>query len=103
MRNHWGRCRKDYFLRDVQRALLVKTWVIAKAGEIQFQRLAFDDHFVWYVVDDQMREVWLAGDRANGRKFRYSKSNQIGCVGMWVWHAIERRCLGRFRGFAGLA
>ncbi len=51
-------------LADHQRAVLMEVTVVAKAGKIKLQGLAFDQARPRGVVDHQMREVGLAGDRA---------------------------------------
>ena len=49
---------------DLERAGLVEAAVAAKGAKVELQRLALDQARIRRVVDNQMGEVGLAGDRA---------------------------------------
>src|SRR5829696_2028812 len=57
-------------LADHDRAILVEGAVIAKAGDIEFQRFGFQQPLARRVVDHEMREIRLASDRAYRGEFR---------------------------------
>ena len=67
----------DQRARDLHAASLVEGTVVAKAGEIQLQRLAFHDPVAGYVVDHQMGEVRLGGDRTERGEFRGSEAHHV--------------------------
>src|SRR5947209_1729872 len=48
---------------DRDRAVLVKGAVVAKAGEVELERLRFDEPAAWDVVDHDDGEIRLTGDR----------------------------------------
>ena len=54
-------------LADRHRAVLVERAVVAERGEVQLQRLGFDQPRLRHVVDDEVREVRLARDGAERR------------------------------------
>ena len=54
---------------DAQRAVFMKTAMIAEAGQEEFEALAFYQPIVWGIVDDQMCKVWLAGYRTQRGEF----------------------------------
>src|ERR1700722_19471202 len=56
--------QRRQFLRDRHRAGLVECAVVAKRGEVQLQGLALYNPVARDIVDDDVGEVRLAGDRA---------------------------------------
>src|SRR5271170_2244323 len=71
--------------------------VIAKRTEIELQRLAFEDRHLRGVVDHQMGEIGLAGDRTQRGEFGAGKANEVKQPRMRVWHGFEHRCVRRLR------
>src|SRR6185312_6593056 len=84
-------------------AVLVEIAVIAKSAEEELQRLALDQPFAGDVIDHEMREVGLAGDRAQGREFRGREAHQVNGVGMRVGDRLELGRVGRLGQPARLA
>jgi predicted MFS family arabinose efflux permease len=82
---------------DRHRAVLVKRAVIAEACDIKLQRLRFQQPFPRHIVDHEMGEIRLSGNRADRGKFRHRKAHQIVGAGLRIGHAIDLRFLGRFR------
>src|SRR4051794_15288873 len=54
----------DQPLADADRHILVEAAVVAERAEEQLEALALDDRLGRRIVDHQMREIGLAGDRA---------------------------------------
>src|SRR5262249_51213825 len=54
----------DELLSDGDRAVLVEGADVTEAAEIELERFRFEKPFSWHVVDHQMSEVGLPGDRA---------------------------------------
>ena len=71
-----GRSSADQPLGDLHRAGLVERAVVAEAGEEQLQRLALHDPVARDVVDHDMREVRLAGQRAERGELRAGEAHQ---------------------------
>ena len=95
----------DEILADPDRAILVKGPVIPEARQIELQRLRLEDPFVWRVVDDQMGEIGLAGDRADGREFRRGEARDVirvanadSAPGRGSWRPALRECATADRG-----
>ena len=86
-------------LADPHRAVLVERAVIAEAREIELQRLQLDDPFVGNIVDHQMREVRLAGHRADRGELGRDEADDVVGVGVRVRRAVEGLGVGRRRGF----
>src|SRR5205823_13335244 len=72
--------------------------VVAVAIEIELQRFRFHEPAFRDVIDDERGEIWLAGNRADGGKFRKSETRHIVRVRMWIAHALEHR-IGRRCGY----
>ena len=95
--------RLDHVLADPHRAILVEGAVVAELAEIELQRLGLDQPLVRRVVDHQMGEVGLAGDRAERGEFRRGEAGDIIRVAVRVRRPVEGFCvrrLGNARGFA---
>ena len=97
MRSHFGAMRRDEIAGDLQRAVLVKGAVVAKASEIKLQRLRLDQPFGGDIVDDDMREIWLARHRAERGELRRGEAHQIGRVLVRVGHEVEFSLVRRSR------
>ena len=69
--------------------------VIAEAREIELQRFRLDEEAVRHIIDDQMREIRLAGDRAERGEFRRGEARHVMRVRVRVRHAVEQRLIGR--------
>src|SRR5688572_18338621 len=78
-------------LADTDRAILVKGAMIAERGEVQLERLGFHQPIARYVVDHEVREVWLACDGAQRREFGGRETSHIKRVCMWIAYALEHR------------
>ena len=81
-------------LADRDRAVLVERAVIAEAGEIKLQRFGFQQPLLRHIVDHQMREIGLAGDRAERGEFGRCKSRHIIGVRVRIGNAVELRLSG---------
>ena len=83
-------------LGDGKRGVFVKAGHIAEAVEIKLQRLGFDQCFAWHIIDHEMGEIGLAGDRAQGGEFRGGEAHNIIRIRMRVGDAFQfglvRRC-----------
>ena len=77
--------------RSPTRAVLVERAVVAERAEIQLQRLALDQPAARHVVDDEVREVRLAGDRAQRSELGRREAREVQLVGMRIRHALEHR------------
>ncbi len=77
--------------------------MVAKAAQEQLERLRFDDRLAGHIVDHQMREIGLAGHRAERGEFGRGEAHQIGLAGARIGHIIEHRLFGRGGQRAGLA
>src|SRR3546814_4837524 len=69
--------RTDTFLPYTTHFRSVEAAMVAVGRQEQLQRLALDQQRVRDVVDDQMREIRLPGDRAQGGEFRAGEANEI--------------------------
>ena len=77
----------------------MKRCMIAKAGEKDFQGLAFHDQLVSHIVDDQMGKIGLAGDRAKTGKFRAGEADQVISADFRVGDNFQYRVFRRRRDF----
>ena len=89
-------------LADPHRAVLVKGALVAEAGEIELERLRLDQPAARHVVDHQMGEIRLAGDRAKAGEFRRGEAGDIIRVAMRIGHAVELSLCGEAGGRAGV-
>ena len=80
---------RNDLLGDIKRALFMKARMIAEAGQIQLKRLALDDASFRHIVDHQMREIGLTGDRADIREFGCGEADQIARDGVRIGHAFK--------------
>src|SRR3546814_18269526 len=62
---------------DPDGAILVKARMIAEGAEEELEALRFDDRFAGGVVDDEVREIGLAGHRAQRGEFGYGEADEI--------------------------
>src|SRR5438132_13594427 len=89
--------RPDDALADCKRAILVKRGMIAEARQKQFQRFGFDQCFHRAIVDDEMREIGLAGDRTKRGECWRGNADDIVRIRMWIGDARELRVIRRLR------
>ena len=94
MRNHFGLSSADELLADRDRAVLVEGADVAEAAEIELERFRFDQPFSRHVVDHEVGEIGLTGDRAQRGEFRRGEARDVVGVGMRVGDAIEHRRFG---------
>src|SRR3954447_13506686 len=78
-------------LADHHGAVLVEGAVIAEAGDVELERLRFQQPLAGRVVDHQMREIRLSRDRAERGEFRHGEAYQIVRALLRVRHAVELR------------
>src|SRR6185369_6005569 len=78
-------------------AVFVKCPVIAEAGEVELQRFGLDEIAARHVVDDEVREIRLTGDRAESRKLRRSEARDVVGIPLRIRHPIETRLVRRRR------
>jgi hypothetical protein len=69
--------------------------MVAVRGEEQLQRLGFDDLTVGGIVDDDMGEIGLAGDRTERGEFRRREADEIERPRPRIVDIIELRLFGR--------
>jgi hypothetical protein len=99
MRSHFGLSSATSFLpiATVQSAVLVERAVIAKAVEIELERLRLHEPAARHVVDHQRGEIGLAGHWAHQGEFREGKTRDIVGIRMRIGHAVEHRLFRRCR------
>src|SRR5262249_23262189 len=85
----------DEFLSDRDGAVLVESADVAEAAEIELERLRLQQPFSRRVVDDEVRKIGLAGDRAERGEFRRAETRDIVGVGIGICDAIKGRRLRR--------
>src|SRR5690606_24947729 len=69
--------------------------VVSERGEKQLQGLGLDQPGVGNVVDDEVREVRLPRDGAQGSEFRHGEASDVVRVDMRVGYPLELGCFGR--------
>src|SRR5690606_29517405 len=79
----------DDALADGDRAVLVKGAVIAEGRQVELQRLRFDDPVTRHVIDDEMREIRLSGDRAERGELRRGEADDVRGIRMRIRHSFE--------------
>ena len=77
MRSHFGLISVAIRLADHDRAILVEGAMVAEARDIEFQRFRFQQPLARHIVDHQMREIRLAGDRAERGEFRRGETHHV--------------------------
>jgi hypothetical protein len=77
--------------------------VVAEGVEVELERFRLHQKFRRGVVDHQMGEVGLAGDRAQRREFRRGETGEIIGVGVRIVHAVEHGLFGRRRDARSIA
>src|SRR5579863_3163484 len=87
--------RRAEAVGDQQRAALMKAAVVAERAEEQLQRLALDDMLRRHIIDDEMREIGLAGERAETRELRRVEADEIDRARIRIGDALEHRVVGR--------
>jgi hypothetical protein len=65
--------------------------VVAEAVEIKLQRFRLYEPGTRHVIDDQRREIGLAGNRAHHGEFREGKAGDVVRIRMRIAHAVEHR------------
>ena len=76
-------------LADADGAVLVKPGMVAEAAQEQFERLGFDDRLAGNIVDDEVREVGLAGDGAQRGELGRREPDEIRATRPRVRNIIE--------------
>ena len=71
---------------DIDGAGFVEGTVIAIGKEIEFERFTLDHFLGRNVIDHNMGEIWLAGDRAQRGEFGASEAYQIIDIRVGVRH-----------------
>src|SRR5262249_58334215 len=90
----------DEFLTDGDGAVLVEGADIAEAAEVELERLRLEEPFSRRIVDHEVREIGLTGDRTKRGELRRGEARDIVGVWMGICDAIERRLLRRGGGAA---
>ena len=67
---------------------LVESALVAIGSEVELQRLALDAKRIGDVFDGDLREIHLAGDRAERGEIRGLKSNAV-LSPRWIWKRLE--------------
>src|SRR3546814_19165035 len=62
---------------DADGAILVEPRMVAEAGQEELEALRFDDRLAGGIVDDEMREIGLAGHRAERGEFGRGEADEI--------------------------
>src|SRR3546814_2605740 len=75
---------------DADGAILVEPRVTPKAGEEQLEALRFDDRRAGGVVDDEVREIGLAGHRTERGEFGRREAHEIQVAPARIGHIVER-------------
>ena len=96
MRRNAGSIRSAMRLPMVTVAVFVERPVVAEAREIKLQRFRFEQPALRRIVDDEMGEVGLAGDRAEAGEFWRGEAGGIERVAVRVRHALEQRICRRY-------
>ena len=86
--------QSDEAFGDVQRAGFMEGAVIAEGGEVDFEGFAFDQPGFRQIVDDDVGEVGLAGEGAEGGEFGAGEADEVVCVGVGVGDTLQRGRLG---------
>src|SRR3546814_14189239 len=82
---------------------LVEPRMVAEAGQEELEALRFDDRLAGGIVDDEMREIGLAGHRAERGEFGRGEADEITLAPARIGHIVEAGELGRGRKVACLA
>ena len=90
-------------LADHDRAVLVERAVVAEARDIEFQGFRLQQPLPRHIVDDEMREIRLAGDRAERGEFRRGEAHQVIGILLRIGHAVEFCLVGGVGPFHGAA
>ena len=90
MRSHCGQA-----LADPDRHILMESGMIAERAQEQLEALRFDDRLGWRIVDHEMGEVGLAGDRTERREFRRGEADEVERARPRIGDIIEHRRFGR--------
>ncbi len=77
--------------------------VVAVGEHEQLQRLRFDHPLVGDIVDDEMGEIGLPGDGAEGGELGDGEADQVVEIRMWVGHPVEHGTGGIGRNLGGTA
>src|SRR3546814_300627 len=88
---------------DADGAILVKARMVAERAEEELEALRFDDRFAGGVIDDEMREIGLAGHRAERRELGRGEADEIKLARARIGHIVENGRFGSGRQFARLA
>ena len=80
-------------LADADGDVLVEAAMVAEAAEVELERLAFDDRLAGGIVDHEVGEVGLAGDRAERGEFGHREAHEVERAGARVGDIVELRFL----------
>src|SRR3546814_20786411 len=75
----------------------------SERAEEELEALRFDDRFAGGVIDDEMREIGLAGHRAERRELGRGEADEIKLARARIGHIVENGRFGSGRQFARLA
>src|SRR5450432_1393810 len=90
-------------LAEHHRAVLMERAMIAKARDKKLQGFRFQQPLARHIVDDEMREIRLPGDRTERGEFRRGEAHHVIGVALRIGHAVEPGLLGRPGPFHGSA
>ncbi len=76
---------------------------LRKLARYSFSDLDSTSHSIRDIIDHQMGEIGLAGDRAHRREFGRGETRDIVHVGMGIRHALQRLGVGRVGNARGMA
>src|SRR3546814_20332363 len=77
--------------------------MVAEAGQEELEALRFDDRLAGGIVDDEMREIGLAGHRAERGEFGRGEADEIQLARARIGHIVEDGDPGRGRQVARAA
>jgi hypothetical protein len=95
--------QRHQFLADGDGAVLVEGAVVAEAVQIKLERLRLDKMSARHIVDHQMGEVGLTGDRTKTGEFRRGEARYVIRIRVRIGDAVEPGLVGRRGNRAGAA
>jgi len=69
--------------------LFMECTFVTERPDVHLQRFQFDAALLWYVVDIDGREVWLAGFGAEAGEFRDADADGVVAILVWVFKGFE--------------
>src|SRR4051794_7149847 len=76
-------------LAYADRHVLVEACMVAERAEEQLEALALDDRLAGRIIDHEMREIRLAGDRAQRRELGRGEPDEVKRARTRVRHIVE--------------